>query len=38
MNTASKIVRIIVTESTLMAVFAVVALIFSRKITLKSAE
>ena len=31
MNTASKIVKIIVTESTLMAVFAVVALIFSKK-------
>ena len=30
MNTASKIVKIIVTESTLMAVFAVVALIFSK--------
>jgi len=31
MNTASKIVKIIVTESTLMAVFAVVVLIFSKK-------
>ena len=31
MNTASKIVKILKTESTVVAVFAVVALIFSKK-------